>query len=335
MSIESNSDLPSLPYWVCLLVNLTNGAKTTEIIVSTDPNRILIEKNHQNKQSVLNIFVVVMRVGPFESSEIADKFHKNWSKQSRGSASRMKKGLSLLENGNFHQASDGSQNEIKVSVTIIPFLKSDLTKTILDMKNHAPVCVRKDIYNPVNGASCSTLYQLCSSLAPILKIQSRPSTKLISETIQTDRTHHHNVEVKTKVRANHHYKSGHNLDCSCDGQYKFKPAPIKKNNNATTCYQPKLVIVKRKRKYQYLGGERQEKGQHNKRRRLGENIDAEHYQYGKVCTCEFRMIYPSYYKKMKQDRDFPVNGICLLEKSGDLLYSLGDMTIQELSKMKM
>lgn len=308
-------------YWVCLLVNLTNGAKTTEIIVTTLPDKILIEKNHQNKYGGLNIFVVVIKVGPFKDCKVAEAFHNDWSKQSRGSASRMKKVLSLLNskelmdvfvNGAQGMIQKNTSSRPEISVNIIPYMKSEIMEAMADMKNHTPLCVRNHMYDPKGGEETYVLYQLCSNLTPIHKLQ----------------THKHAASLLLNVK----------ITSKC---------PM---TSRTTTEAPKPKIVITKRKIDAMCGMHMEQNNGQKRRRRCSNDSSQSMgttsckcpNIGKVrdwdnlaCSCGFGMMYPSYYREEDtKGRRMPVNGVCLVkEVDGGLLYSLGDMTIAELSNI--
>lgn len=353
----------NVAYWVCLLVNLTNGAKTTEIIVNTTPDRVLIEKNHQNKQSLLNIFVEVIKVGPFMDSKVADEFHRSWSKQSRGSASRMKKVLSILERGDFYQdigaahvlqSCDAMVPRKKVKLTIIPYSKAELTSIMLAMKSHTPICVRKNTYDIKACPSYSTTYQLCANLAPIGKIQNHATTKLDHEITRRihprsrKRTKATNGAPRLSSDVGRTESYERDLNFACNVKSTFRVRTVRKNNELKTRYQPKLVVVKQKRNRCHFEtaslspsslpphlpnqrSRRQQGARESKRRKLEPPNGVE-----VVCPCEFKIMYPTYCKLGEHLKETPTDdGVLLVEEFDNLFYSLGDMTIEELSHMNM
>lgn len=84
-------------WWVFLMVNISPRAvKTTQIKIDQNPElSMLMINSTKNKEQ--NAWVIVMRVGRFDTKPDAIKFYDKWTKKSRGLCSRVFKGLSLIE----------------------------------------------------------------------------------------------------------------------------------------------------------------------------------------------------------------------------------------------
>lgn len=312
-------------YWVCLLVNLTDGAKTTEIIMNARPEKILVEKNHQNKQSGANgVFVMVIKVGPFADRKIADLFHRKWSKQSRGSSSRMKKVLTLLidaESKNLNAFEDSKESqeyesETKISIRIVPYTKSEMMATVVDMKDHPPVCIRKNVYDSEGGTRNRILYELCSDLIPKRKLQNKTLARELDvvSTRPTDRAGRSETFVTD--------------------EYRPKIIAIKRKANAAIANERSEesldLLLTKKRKTNSNDANRSDG---NSKFEVSRNYERSEFL---ACSYVFETAYPNYYRRKRygRRRATPSDGLCLIEESGNLLFSFGDMTVSELFKIK-
>ena len=85
------------PWYVALLFNLNpTGAnkKQTELRLHS---KVDVIANVRNAQSVSDIWVTMMIVGPFYKYTCALTFFRLWSRQTRGKARRLKRAVTLLK----------------------------------------------------------------------------------------------------------------------------------------------------------------------------------------------------------------------------------------------
>jgi len=86
--------------WVFLMVNLApNATKATMIKYHQIPELVLLNQN-TGKQRNQHLWTILMRVGPFAKWSSATDFADCWNLKSRGTISRIAKGISLAKKYN-------------------------------------------------------------------------------------------------------------------------------------------------------------------------------------------------------------------------------------------
>ena len=89
------------PWYVFLLVNVhlnqSSTKKQTEIVLNSDPELYQAIHNHENSKWGVNIWIILLCMGPFEQFHEASEFHAAWLYKSRGQATRICRGIALAQ----------------------------------------------------------------------------------------------------------------------------------------------------------------------------------------------------------------------------------------------
>lgn len=84
-------------WWVFLMVNVSSKAnRSTQICLSQKPDLTMLKYNVVKKK-VQNMWVIVARVGKFDTYHEAVLFYTAWDKKSRGLTNRVAKGINLVK----------------------------------------------------------------------------------------------------------------------------------------------------------------------------------------------------------------------------------------------
>lgn len=80
------------PWFVALLINTTDDNTRTELVPHTYPHLMVdvLNTKHANQ-----VWVVLMKVGPFERWSECVSYSQAWSSKTRGRAARIEKGIRL------------------------------------------------------------------------------------------------------------------------------------------------------------------------------------------------------------------------------------------------
>ena len=89
------------PWYVFLLVNVhlsqSSTKKQTEIVLNSNPELYQAIHNRYNSKWGVNVWIILLCMGPFEELKRAKEFHGAWLCKSRGQATRICRGIALAQ----------------------------------------------------------------------------------------------------------------------------------------------------------------------------------------------------------------------------------------------